>query len=31
MLTRTNTARMSENATLVPKHVGVGTGYEMRL
>jgi hypothetical protein len=30
MLTRTSTARLPENATLVPKHVGVGAEYEVR-
>jgi hypothetical protein len=29
MLTSTSTARLPENATLVPKHVGVGTEYEV--
>jgi hypothetical protein len=30
MLTSTSTARLPENVTLVPKHVGGGTEYEVR-
>jgi hypothetical protein len=30
MLTSTSTARLPEKATLVPKHVGVVTEYEVR-
>jgi len=31
MLTSTSTTRMPENATLVPKHVGANTYYEVRI